>query len=84
MLQEARWGRWGGVDEVRWCVRKMEVEDERSLFITKKKWGGWGAKPYGAARGGRKNVVPVRGKRKWVNLQSANDWKDGMDWSWWH
>ena len=46
----------------------MEVEGERSLLITKKKWEGWGAKPYGAARGGRKNVVPVRGNAEVCEL----------------
>ena len=59
-----RWSRWDEInetDEMRWCVRKMKVEDEKSLFITKKKWGGWGAKSYEAARDDRKNVVSMRG-----------------------
>ena len=50
----------------------------QDLFLSRKEMGGWGAKPYGAARGGRKNVVPVRGncsnnsvERKWVNLVNS-------------
>ena len=41
----------------------MKDEGERSLLIRKKKWGGWGAKSYEAARDDRKNVVSVRGNR---------------------
>ena len=56
----------------------MKNEDERFLFMTKKKWEGWGAKPYEAAertlfRWGvivRINFWTFR--RKWVNLQNAN------------
>ena len=45
------------------------------------------AKPYGAARGGRKNVVSVRSNCSVEVGEFAEckwGWKGGVNWSWWH
>ena len=57
----------------------------KDFFLSRKRnERDWSAKSYGAARSSRKNVVSMRNKRKWMNLQSANEierakWIDSDD-----
>ena len=75
-MKQVRWSKW---DEMM-CKKDEECRWKIS-FYNEKKWGSWGAKPYEAARGGRKNVVSMRDNcsnnfvgRKWVNFYFWKNW----------
>ena len=61
----------------KWEKKWDYIDEKMSDWNAGRKVGGWSAKPYGAARGDRKNVVPVRGN--WLRAAGLYD-ETTRDW----